>query len=95
MDDTEKAQIMNELGDITADERSFMQRQIGAPFVSAADMAGQVPADLRAEAYAVSLISINVDTAAEASYLREFASALGLSDGDRDNIHDDLGADLL
>lgn len=95
MDEAEKAQIMNELGDVSADERTFMQEQIAAPVLSAADMAARIPSQLRAEAYAVSLISINVDTVEEASYLREFASALGLSDGDRDNIHDDLGADLL
>ena len=95
MDETETEQIVGELGDITPQEQAFLRREIASPARSAGDMARAVPPELAVEAYAVSLISINVDTADEASYLRDFASALGLSDNDRDNIHDDLGADLL
>jgi uncharacterized membrane protein YebE (DUF533 family) len=50
---------------------------------------------LKAEAYAVSLIAINVDTMQEAQYLSELSSELGLSVADRNNIHDDLGVDQL
>lgn len=95
IDETETNQIMNELGDISDAERAFLRSAIDAPAKSAADMAARIPSDLRAEAYAVSLISINVDTVDEASYLRDFASALDMSDSDRNDIHDDLGADLL
>lgn len=95
MDETETEQIVGELGDITPQEQTFLRNEIASPARSAADMARAVPPELAAEAYAVSLIAINVDTSEEASYLRELASALGLSDNDRDNIHDDLGADLL
>ncbi len=95
MDETETNQIMSELGDVSDAEREFLRNEIAAPFKSASDMAGRIPSDLRAEAYAVSLISINVDTIDEATYLREFSAALGLSDSDRNDIHDDLGADLL
>ena len=95
MDETETNQILGELGDVSAAEQAFLRNEIAATPMSAAEMARQVPPELAAEAYAVSLISINVDTPEEASYLREFASALGLSDNARDDIHDDLGADLL
>jgi len=95
MDETETNQIMSELGDVSEAERTFLRNEIAAPAKSASAMAALVPSDLRAEAYAVSLISINVDTVEEASYLRDFASALGMSDSDRNDIHDDLGADLL
>lgn len=95
MDETETNQIMSELGDVSAAEQAFLRNEIAAPAMSASDMAARISPDLRAEAYAVSLIAINVDTVEEASYLRDFAAALGLSDSDRNDIHDDLGAELL
>ncbi len=95
MDETETETIIGELGEVSAEEQAFLRTEIAAAPISAAALAGQVPPALKAEAYAVSLISINVDTVEEADYLRELATALGLSDGDRDDIHDDLGADLL
>lgn len=95
MDEAETNQILGELGDASDEEKAFLRDEIAASPVSASEMARLVPRELAAEAYAVSLISINVDTTDEASYLRDLASELGLSDNDRDNIHDDLGADLL
>lgn len=95
IDDAESANIMSELGDVTADERAFMQAELAAPMMSAADLAGQVPNDLKSEAYAVSLIAINVDTMQEADYLRQLSESLGMSESDRNDIHDDLGVDLL
>lgn len=62
---------------------------------SAADIARSVPATLKVEAYAVSLIAINVDTMEEAQYLSDLSTELGLSPDDRNNIHDDLGVDQL
>lgn len=95
MDEAETDAIMAQLDDISEVERRFLRNEIAASPITAAAMAAEVPPALKAEAYAVSLISINVDTAEEADYLRELAAELGLSDNDRDNIHDDLGADLL
>ncbi len=95
MDEAETDAIMAQLDDITEVERRFLRNEIAASPITAAAMAAEVPPALKAEAYAVSLISINVDTPQEADYLRELATELGLSDNDRDNIHDDLGADLL
>ena len=93
VDDTESAIIMSELGEISPSEQAFMRGELSGPLMPAAVLAGGIPSELRAEAYAVSLIAINVDTMQEAEYLRELSSALGLSD--RNGIHDDLGVDLL
>lgn len=95
MDEAETEAIMAQLEDISEVERRFLRNEIAASPILPAAMAAEVPPALKAEAYAVSLVAINVDTPEEAGYLREFARALGLSDFDRDNIHDDLGADLL
>jgi uncharacterized membrane protein YebE (DUF533 family) len=95
VDDTESAIIMSELGEISPSEQAFMRGELSAPLMPAAVLAGGIPSELRAEAYAVSLIAINVDTMQEAEYLCELSSALGLSDSDRNDSHDDLGVDLL
>lgn len=95
VDETERQLIMSELGDLSPQEQAFMSAELSAPMTSASAFAGSVPQELRAEAYAVSLVALNVDTMGEADYLRELSSALGLSDNDRNDIHDDLGADLL
>lgn len=95
IDDTESANILSELGDVTEAERQFMSAELAAPMMSASQLADQVPGDLANEAYAVSLIAINVDTMEEADYLRQLSDGLGLSESDRNDIHDDLGVDLL
>ncbi len=95
VDDAEAEAIVSELGDLPADEQAFLRRELGSPFIPAHAVAALVPTDLAVEAYAVSLIAINVDTVEEADYLRQLASALGLSNSQRNDIHDDLGADLL
>lgn len=98
VDATETDQILSELGNdggVSDAEREFLKAELGSPMIPAADVARSVPDGLKAEAYAVSLIAINVDTMEEAQYLSELSDALGLSKNDRDNIHDDLGVDLL
>ena len=95
IDEAESNAILGELGDVSDDERAFMQSELSAPMMSASQLASQVPGDLKNEAYAVSLIAINVDTMEEADYLRELSSSLGMSESDRNDIHDDLGVDLL
>lgn len=95
IDETESATILSELGDVTAEERAFMQAELAAPMMGASQLASQVPGNLKNEAYAVSLIAINVDTMQEADYLRELSESLGMNESDRNDIHDDLGVDLL
>ncbi len=95
VDSDETSQILSELGDASAADRAFLQSELESPLKSAAEIARLVPPILKVEAYAVSLIAINVDTMQEAQYLSELSSELGLSVADRNNIHDDLGVDQL
>ena len=46
---------------------------------------------LSAEAYAVSVLAIDLDTSAESRYLAQLASALDLSETDLAEIHAELG----
>lgn len=95
VDNDEAQQILSELGDVSADEEAFLRAELASPFLSAAAVAQGVPGSLKVEAYAVSLVAINVDTIEEAGYLRDLADALGISDDDRDDIHDELGVPHL
>ncbi len=96
VDQTEADRIMGELGDdVSTEERQFLQEQLAGPVTPAADLAREVPAELTAEAYAVSVLTVDIDTAAEADYLRALSGALGLSDADRAEIHTELGVDTI
>lgn len=95
VDANETSQILSELGDISDADRRFLQSELESPLKSAADIARLVPPTLKVEAYAVSLIAINVDTMEEAQYLTDLSTELGLSTANRNNIHDDLGVDQL
>ena len=96
VDEKESNRIIEELGDdATADEQIFLRRELRAPHLPARDFATAVPKDLAGDTYAVSLISITVDTMEEAAYLRDLRDGLGLSHGDVDAIHDQLDAPRL
>ena len=95
VDQDEADRIAAQIGDnVTADERSFLRSQLSSPFVAASEIAATVPADLSAEAYAVSLLAVDVDTAAESAYLSDLAAALGLEADDVAEIHAELGVDV-
>jgi len=91
VDDAEADRIVTELGsDATAEEQIFLRRELHSAHAPAEEFAASVPQDLAADAYAVSLIAITVDTIEEAQYLRDLRDALNLSSDDVDEIHDQM-----
>lgn len=92
VDADEAAKISGELGDeVSADERAFLEAEMAAPMRSPSEMAREVPSSVRAEAYAVSVFTVDVDSIDEAEYLKEFAAALDLSSDQVEEIHAELG----
>jgi uncharacterized membrane protein YebE (DUF533 family) len=92
VDRDEAARIAQQVGDeVSDDERAFLSAELSSPFVAPDTIAAQVPSELSAEAYAVSLLAIDIDTAAENSYVADLAAALGLTNADRAEIHQELG----
>lgn len=92
VDADEASRIANQLGDeVTDAERAFLSTELHSPFVLANELAATVPGDLAAEAYAVSMMAIDVDTMAENQYLTDLAGGLHLSPQDRAEIHAELG----
>lgn len=90
IDAEERARIEAQLGDLTAEERAFVTSEFAAP-VDPSSLAADVSEKMKAQVYATSVITMRVDTIAEASYLQELADALGLSPEARDRIHKSMG----
>ncbi len=92
IDDDEADRISSQIGDdVTAEEREFLRTHLSSAMVPADVMAAKVPADLTAEAYAVSLLAIDLDHRDEHNYLDDLAAALELNDTTRHEIHRELG----
>ncbi|WP_171133531.1 MULTISPECIES: DUF533 domain-containing protein [unclassified Ruegeria] len=95
LDAQEKETILGELGDdISAEERAFVQEQLNGP-IDVMGLAADTAAPMRTQIYATSLAAIRLDNAQEAAYLRQLATALGLSKIDRDQIHTYMGVPNL
>lgn len=90
IDPDEQAAILDRLGDISDEELAFVKAELAAPsdVSSLVRDAGDVG---REQVYSTSLSAIRVDKPAEAAYLRQLASGLGLSAAQRDAIHKRMG----
>lgn len=90
VDQSEIDAILSRAGDLDDDDQAALRAELAAPL----DLDGflaRVPNDLAAEVYAVSLLPIQVDTAAEVTYLKNLASGLGLTADQVASIHKELG----
>jgi len=91
VDQDEMSKILNEVGDLDQEERAFLEAELKAPLTAPATLADSIPPALVAESYVVSLAAIDLDTDAEAEYLRAFAKALGLDAQRTNELHDHAG----
>ncbi|WP_420860372.1 DUF533 domain-containing protein [Algirhabdus cladophorae] len=94
IDDAERAKIMDKLGDISPEEREFVNAELAAP-VDPAALAGQTPAGLAPQIYAMSVLAIDLDNQNEAQYLHSLANAMGLDQASVNSIHDQFGVPKL
>lgn len=91
LDAAEKAKLMEAVGDATAAEIAFVNRELAGP-VDLQGLLNDIPRGLEEKAYTVSLLAIDLDQRAEAEYLHELATALGLEPAEVNAIHDRLDA---
>ncbi|WP_136442256.1 DUF533 domain-containing protein [Pacificoceanicola onchidii] len=95
IDEAEKAKIIETLGDdADAEDMAFVQDQLAAP-VDAAGLAGDTPVPMRTQVYSASLMTIRVDTAAEAQYLDSLAKAMALDEPTVNTLHMQMGLQPL
>ncbi|MGD9919739.1 MAG: DUF533 domain-containing protein [Paenirhodobacter sp.] len=94
IDADEQQKLMAKLGEVTDAEKAFVQQELAAP-VDVEGLARQIPEGLEAQAYTMSVMAIDLDSQAEAQYLHQFATALGLQPVEVNHIHDQLGVPKL
>ena len=94
VDATERARILGKLTEDGADAeaQAYVEAEMGKPLYTAGlvqAVAGR--ADLAIQVYAASLLAIEVDTPAEADYLRSLATALQLDAATVARVHEAFG----
>jgi uncharacterized membrane protein YebE (DUF533 family) len=95
IDAAEQARILETLGeDADARDRAFVQAQLAAP-VDPEALAHDVPEAQRMQVYSASLMTIRVDTAAEAQYLDRLAKAMTLDEASVNLLHLQMGLQPL
>jgi uncharacterized membrane protein YebE (DUF533 family) len=78
IDDAERAKILETVGDdADAEDIAFVQAQLAAP-VDVEALAADTPDAQKFQLYAMSMMSIRVDTPAEKAYMSALADALGI-----------------
>lgn len=94
LDAAEKDKLMGNLGEVSDEERAFIQRELAQP-VDVQGLARAVPKGLEAQVYTMSLMAIDLDSEAEAQYLHSLAQAMDLGRDEVNAIHEQLGAPRL
>ncbi|KUF12396.1 tellurite resistance TerB family protein [Pseudoponticoccus marisrubri] len=95
IDAAERARILETVGaDADAEDRAFVEAQMAAPLDPEA-LAADTPEAQRMQVYSASLMTIRVDTEAEAQYLDRLARALSLDEPTVNALHMQMGLQPL
>ena len=90
----EEAKLMEHLGDVSHEERQFVNQELKKP-VDISGLAANVPQGLEQQVYLMSLMAINLDKRAEAQYLHDLALELAIDRDEVNAIHAHLDAPSL
>lgn len=94
LDEAEKQKLMQNMGDASPQEIAFVNDLLAQP-VDINALVDAVPRGLEEQVYLMSLMAIDLDGQAEAQYLHDLATALGLNQALVNQIHDQAGAQRL
>ncbi|SMX32820.1 DUF533 domain-containing protein [Actibacterium lipolyticum] len=94
IDAAEKEKLLGHLGDISPAEMEFVNAELAAP-VDVDGLARSVPRGMEGQVYLMSVMGIDLDNRAEANYLHQFATAMGLDQRSVNAIHNKLGVPAL
>lgn len=90
-DAQEQEKLVGNLGQVSAEERAFVQNEMQAP-VDPRGLAAQTPRGMEQQLYAMSVMGIDLDNQNEAKYLHSLATELELQPQQVNAIHDQFGA---
>lgn len=93
-DEAEQQKLLGQLGDVDAQEQAFVQAQLQSP-IDVEGLVRQTPEGMEQQVYAMSVLGIDLDTQEEAQYLHKLAQGYGMSPGQVNAIHDQLGVPSL
>lgn len=94
VDHAERQKLMDNLGDISREERAFVEQEFARP-IDVSGLARQVPRGLEQQVYLMSVMGIDLDNRKEAQYLHDLATELEMDRNQVNGIHDHLGVPLL
>ncbi len=90
VDAQEQENIVGRLGELDQGEIDFLKQELSSPL----DVAGftrSVPAELAPQVYALSVMTVKVDTREEVAYLQQLGQGLGLDNQTLAAIHQQAG----
>ena len=90
VDKAEQQNIIGRLGELDQQEIAFIQQELSSP-LDVASFARSVPRELGPQVYALSVMTVKVDTREEVQYLTQLAQGLGLDQQTLDAIHKQAG----
>lgn len=91
VDATEQQRIVERLGDAGQEEIDFLRQEMAAP-LDVDNFIRSVPRGMEQDVYQMSLLAIELDQQAEAQYLGQLASGMGLDGESCNRIHREMGA---
>ncbi|MEM9211905.1 MAG: DUF533 domain-containing protein [Pseudomonadota bacterium] len=94
IDANEKKALMEAMADASPEDQSFVQQVISSP-INVDAIVENLPDDMYNQAYAMSLIAIDLNNQAEANHLHSLAGAMGLSKIEVNKIHERMGEPAL
>jgi len=94
VDESEQRKILEHLGDVSQDEVQFVQNEMAQPLDVDAFIRS-VPQELAQQVYVMSLLGIDLDSQAEAQYLNQLSTGLGISNDLANQIHEKVGVPSL
>lgn len=90
VDQAEQQAIIGRLGELDQQEVEFLKQELASP-LDASGFARSVPQELGPQVYALSVMTVKVDTQQEVQYLTQLAQGLGLNQQTLDAIHKEAG----
>ncbi len=94
VDESEQRKILEHLGDVSQEEMQFVQNEMAQPLDVDAFIRS-VPQELAQQVYVMSLLGIDLDSKAEAQYLNQLSTGLGISNDLANQIHEKVGVPSL
>ena len=94
VDESEQRKILEHLGEVSQDEIDFVQNEMAQPLDVDAFIRS-VPQELAQQVYVMSLLGIDLDSKAEAQYLNQLSTGLGISNDLANQIHEKVGVPSL